>query len=203
MTVDSLSNAVPRLAVAAAVLGFLYDAPHLLFDADYAVASDHPLYIFHGAAGIAAFVVLALVLAGLVLRVGARLAGPLPTIGGAVTLAGLFLASGGIWGEAFMIPYLADIDPSVFADDVGGYLLGIIVLGGVTLATGWMMMTVAIRRAGLASKGAAIALGVGSLLLLVPFPLTTFLFTLALAVVAQRLESAPAPVVERPLVATA
>ena len=203
MTAATLRNAVPRLAVVAAVLGFLYDAPHLLFDANYAVASDHPLFIFHAVMGILMMVVLVVVLAGLLLRTEGRVTGPLPLVAGAVTLTGLVLAAGGTWGEGLMIPYLADIDPSVFADDVGGYLLAVIMLGGLLFCSGWLLMSVLLRRAELLTKGQAIALGAASVVALVPLPLTTFLVVAVLAAVTQRLAVAPASAVERPLVATA
>jgi hypothetical protein len=203
MTAATLRNAVPRLAVVAAVLGFLYDAPHLLFDANYAVASDHPLFIFHAVMGILMMVVLVVVLAGLLLRTEGRVTGPLPLVAGAVTLTGLVFAAGGTWGEGLMIPYLADIDPSVFADDVGGYLLAVIMLGDLLFCSGWLLMSVLLRRSEVLTKGSAIALGAASVVALVPLPLTTFLVVAVLAVVTQRLDVAPAPVVERPRVATA
>lgn len=187
MTNDSLQRAVPRLTAVAGALAFLYDAPHLLFDSNYAKASDHPLYIFHAVMGIAALVVLALVLAGLLVRPDSRLRGTLPAVAGAVTLSGLMLVAGGTWGEGFMIPYLADIDPSVFADAVGGYLLAIIVVGGLTFSVGWSLTTLALRRADLLSRNQAVALWIGAALALVPVPLTTFGFVVILAVVAHRL----------------
>lgn len=202
MTTQSLQRAVPRLAILAAVLAFLYDAPHLLFDSDYANASDHPLYIFHAAMGIAAIVVLALVLAGLLVRSDDRLRGGLPAVAGTVTLAGLVLVAGGTWGEGFMIPYLADIEPSVFADEVGGYLLGVIVAGGFTFSFGWLLTTVTLRRADLLSRNQALAIGAASVLALVPLPLTMFVFAGVLAAVAQRLHATvPAEATSRLLAA--
>jgi len=189
MTVQSLRNAVPRLAVLAAVLAFFYDAPHLLFDSNHAVASDHPLYLFHAAMGILGMIVLTLVLAGLLVRAEGRLTGPLPAVAGLVTLTGLVMAAGGTWGEGFMVPYLADIDPTVFAGEVGGYLLAIIIAGGLLFCTGWLLMAVVLRRAEVLSKGQAIALGAGAVVALAPVPLTTFLFVCVLAAVTQKLHA--------------
>ncbi len=203
MTAESLRNAVPRLAIVAAILGLLYDAPHLLFDDNFAVASDHPLFKFHAVMGIAAFAVLAVVLVGLLLRIGDRKPGGLPLVAGATTLLGLFLVAGGTWGEGLMIPYLADIEPSVFDGEVGGYLLGVIIAGGLLFCTGWLLMAVALRRADLLTTGAAIAMGAGALVALVPLPLTTFVFVAALAVVTQRLQDAPAAAGRRSVLATA
>lgn len=186
MNIRSLRDAVPRLTVVAAVLAFLYDAPHLLFDDDYAKASDHPLYIFHAAMGIAAMTVLALVVGGLLLRADDRLRGSLPAVAGTVTLAGIVLVAGGTWGEGFMIPYLADIEPSVFAGEVGGFLLAIIALGGLAFSVGWLLIAVTLRRADLLSRNQGLAMGGGALLALLPLPLTVFVFATTLAVVAQR-----------------
>ena len=200
MITDTLRHAVPKLSLASAVAAALYDLPHLLCDRNYAVASDHALFIPHAAFGILTFLLLALVLAGLLLRLESRATGSLPAVAGLVTLAGLFLVAGGTWGEGFMIPYLADIEPSVFAEDVGGYLLAIIAVGGVLFATGWLLMSVALRRAGVLAKGTAVLLGAGSLVALLPLPLTTLVFTVALAVAARRLDApSPATVGERPV----
>ena len=193
MITDSLRNGVPKLAAASAVTALLYDAPHLLFDANYAVASDHPLFIPHAAFGILTFVLLSLVLAGLLLRLEGRTTDRLAVVGGLVTLAGLFLVTGGTWGEGFMIPYLADIDPTVFDGEVGGYLLGLILLGGVLFCTGWLVVAVALRRAEVLTKGSAMLLGGGAIVALAPLPLTTFLFVAALAVAVRRLDRVAAP----------
>lgn len=192
MITDSLRSAVPKLALASGVTAFLYDAPHLFFDGNYAVASDHALFIPHAVFGIITFVLLALVLAGLLLRLEGRTTGRLAAVGGAVTLVGLFLVTGGTWGEGFMIPYLADIDPSVFGGDVGGYLLGVIALGGVLFCTGWLLVAVALRRADVLARTPATVLGGAALVALVPLPLTTFVFVAALAVVARRLDAVSA-----------
>lgn len=193
MLTDPLRRNVPTFALASAVTAFLYDAPHLLFDGNLAVASDHLLFIPHAVFGIISFVLLALVLAGLLLRIEGRTTGPLASVGGVVTLLGLFLVTGGTWGEGLMVPYLADIEPSVFADEVGGYLLGAIVLGGVVFCIGWLLMSVVLRRAGILAKGPAMVLGGAALVALVPLPLTTFVFVAALAVVARRLDAATVP----------
>jgi hypothetical protein len=203
MTADHLRDAAPRLAIVAAVLAFLYDVPHLFFDSNLAVASDHPLFVFHAVMGILTMIVLTVVLAGLVLRTEGRIAGALPAVAGGVTLAGLVLAAGGIWGEGLMIPYIADIEPHVFDAEVGGYLLGVIILGGLLLCSGWLLMAVLLRRADVLSKGPAIVLGLASVIALVPLPLTSFVLVAAIAAASQRLGDNAEPVAERRVVATA
>ncbi len=186
MITETLRRATPKLAIAAAVAGALYDLPHFLFDENGAVASDHPLFVIHSIAGIVMCVLLSLVAASILLRVQSESESVLSSAAGATTLLGLFLVAGGIWGEGFVVPFVADVEPSVFDQDPGGLLLAAIIIGGVVFAVGWLLMSVLVHRAGLLSHNLAIVLGIASVAVMAPFPGLVLAFTAILAAVTTR-----------------
>ena len=68
--------------------------------------------------------------------------GRLRTVAHTVTLAGTVLLAGDYWFEAFIVPYLADVAPTVLGGDPGGILLGGAVASFIVYGVGWLLLGV-------------------------------------------------------------
>ena len=189
MTLDSLHRAAARAAVAAAAVGIPADLYHFAMDGrTAAAASDALAFRLHGLGLVAAFSLLLLALAGIVLAQRGR-AGRLGVVAGLVALAGTALALGDIAKEAFGLP----LAPEQLGDPQG-YYLAVVVVSFALLSVGWLLTAVAVRRAGVASGPAAALLGVGAVLAFPPIPGAYVVLLLAVAVVAVRLPDLAGPV---------
>ncbi len=183
MNTESLQRTFPKVAIAAAITGALFDLPHLLFGEDLAEAYDHPLFVAHGVAGVITLTMVIVILAGLVLRIGDRATGAFAPVASALTLLGTVAVAGGTWAEGFLVPFIGGKDPSVLVGDPKGVLLAALIVGSALFSTGWLSMAIVLRRAGLVSRAMAAVLGVSAVLAFLPFPGTTLVFLVALAIV--------------------
>jgi len=72
--------------------------------------------------------------------------GRLRTVAYTVTLAGTVLLAGDYWFEAFIVPYLADVAPTVLGGDPGGIVLGGVVASFIVYGVGWLLLGIASYR---------------------------------------------------------
>ncbi|MDQ3107820.1 MAG: hypothetical protein M3Q68_08460, partial [Actinomycetota bacterium] len=163
-----------------------------LFGEDLSEAYDHPLFVAHGVAGVVSMALVVAILAGLVLRIGDRAPGAFAPVASGLTLLGTVAVAGGIWAEGFLVPFIGGKDPSVLVGDPGGVLLTALIAGGALFSTGWLSMAIVLRQADLASRATATVLGVSAVVAFLPFPGTTLVFLVALAVVTARVCASPA-----------
>lgn len=180
MTLDQLHRAAARAALAAAVIGVPADLFHFTIDSR-ATASQTLAFRLHGLGLVAAFTLLLLALAGIVLAQGAR-GGRLGRVGGLLALAGTALVVGDLAKEAFGLP----LAPEQLSE-LEGYYLAVVVLSFALLSVGWLLTAVASRRSGVTSAPAAWLLGVGAVLAFPPIPGAYVVLLVGVAVVGSRL----------------
>ena len=135
-----------------------------IFDISIGEASLMPYWAAGHAAGLVAMVLTMFGMAGLVARYGARL-GALGLAALVVTVPGIVLTACVAYGEAFVLPPLARIDPQLV--DLQGPLLGswpVRVLGGLALLwlVGLTLLGVALWRTRVVPRAAAGLLAVGA-----------------------------------------
>ena len=107
--------------------------------------------------------------------------GRLGHAGFAIAAVGTILAAGGAWDSTFTVPYLAENAPAVLDRSTDGSLLAGYVSSYLVFAIGWATFAVATVRAGMLSRGPAIALVVGSLLAILPAPTAIRVLVLTVA----------------------
>jgi hypothetical protein len=171
-----------RAAVAApvaAVIAVVVGAP--LYADDLSEAAATGRFVVANAITLGVLLLLGLALAGLYME-GERRLGTLGHAGFLAALAGVVLAAGGAWDSLFAVPWLADESPAVLDEPTGGSLLAGFVLSYLVLMIGHVLFASAWLRAGLASRGASIALIAGAALAIVPAPTALRLLPLAIGV---------------------
>jgi hypothetical protein len=121
-----------------------------------------PINAVNSVVAIAAFALLALALVAIYER-EAHAAGRLGLIGFGAALIGTVVMAGDWWYEAFAVPWLADVVPSVFETGAGETVL----VGGLTsfalFAAGWVLFAVASLRAAVFPRAIVGAILVGGL----------------------------------------
>ena len=103
--------------------------------------------------------------------------GPLLRVGFLVAFLGTSLGVGASWADTFVVPILADAAPELL--DAGpplGYFLSMSIF-----AIGWVLFGVAVLRARVYPRWAALLLIVGAVLSFLPLPLSTAPFGVAVA----------------------
>ena len=195
MTLDPLVRTARRAAVAAAVLGVPADAFHFTMTSR-ADASQSLAFRLHGLALVSAFTLTLVAFAALLLVQQGR-AGRLGAAGGLLTLFGTTFVIGDLAKEAFGLP----LAPEALGEPQGYYLL-VVVVSFLTLAAGWVLTAVALRRTGLLSGPATVLLVVGALLAVPPIPGAYVVLLVGIAVAVLQLPAA-APADSRVLSATA
>ena len=105
-----------------------------------------------------------------------------------LALAGTMLAAGGAWDTFVTVSYLADVAPAVLDRPTDGALLAGFIASYLVFSAGWACFAVATLRAGVLSRGPAIALLVGAVLAFVPAPaaMRTLVLAVAVALLATR-----------------
>ena len=105
-----------------------------------------------------------------------------------LALTGTMLAAGGAWDTFVTVSYLADVAPAVLDRSTDGALLAGFIASYLVFSIGWACFAVATIRAGVLSRGPAIALLVGAVLAFVPAPaaMRTLLLAVAVALLATR-----------------
>jgi hypothetical protein len=171
-----------RAAVAApvaAVIAVVVGAPVYADDLSEAAATGR--FVVANAITLGVLLMLGLALLGLYVH-GERRLGALGHGGFLVALAGVVLAAGGAWDSLFAVPWLADEAPAALDEPTGGSLLAGFVVSYLVLVIGWVLFASASLRAGLAPRGASIALIAGAVLAIVPAPTALRLLPLAIGV---------------------
>jgi hypothetical protein len=92
-----------------------------------------------------------------------------------VATVGIRLTMGSSFVFAFIKPIVGPLDPEFFEEPVGS-----MVRFALTFVLGWVLLGVAMVRAGVYSRAAAALLIVGALILLLPLPLSGVIFAGAL-----------------------
>lgn len=110
-----------------------------------AETSNEPAAVINGVVALIAAVLLVFVVIALYAQRGDG-GGRLRTVAYTVTLAGTVLLAGDYWFEAFIVPYLADVAPSVLGGDPGGMLLGGAVASFIVYGVGWLLFGIASYR---------------------------------------------------------
>ena len=98
-------------------------------------------------------------------------------VGFLVAFLGTALVAGVSWGDVFVVPILVDAAPEVLD---AGPPLGIILSFGV-FTVGWVLFGLATLRARVYPRVAAVLLMVGAVLAFFPLPLSTVVFSAAVA----------------------
>jgi hypothetical protein len=123
-------------------------------------------------------------LVGLYARQAQR-AGTLGLIAFVVTFIGVLLATGSVWSEAFLGPWLARTAPDLLDSGAADSMFFAFWLSYILFSLGWFLFGLASLRAGGLSRGAAILLMIGAPLPIVlgflNVPLGNVLFGAALA----------------------
>jgi hypothetical protein len=171
-----------RAAVAApvaAVIAVVVGAPVYADDLSEAAATSR--FAVANAITLGVLLLLGLALVGTYMHCELHL-GALGHAGFLAALAGVVLAAGGAWDSLFAVPWIADAAPAVLDEPTGGSLLAGFVVSYLVLVTGWVLFASAALRAGLAPRGASIALIAGAVLAIVPAPTALRLLPLAIGV---------------------
>ncbi len=109
-------------------------------------------------------------------------AGALGLLGFLAALVGTGLLVGMMWTLAFVAPSAALEAPAFLdAEEVAGPLDMGFMLSGIIVALGWALFGVAMLRARVFPRRAAIVLIIGALLTVLPLPATTLVIDVALA----------------------
>ncbi len=108
-------------------------------------------------------------------------AGSLGLLGFLVAFLGTALAVGAFWAVTFTEPAFAQVAPELFAQGPPGWLNFGFILSFALTSVGWLLFGVAMLRAGVYTRAAAILLIVGALISLVPLPLTEVILAVAIA----------------------
>jgi hypothetical protein len=147
----------------------------LFFGYDFSNTAITDTYTFYSVWIMIAGLLLPLGLVGLYAR-QLEASGLLGLVGFVVAFIGTVLVAGFFWTSAFIAPLLAVEAPELLAVLVAlpGFFRSFIVF-----AFGWLLFGVATLRAGIYPRGAAVALIVGAVLVVIPRPLTSIVLDAA------------------------
>ena len=177
-----------RAAVAAPLVGVFSIAAGIpILTADMSEVAGSARWLLATGAALAVLILLAVALLGLH-RAQETALSRFGHASALLALAGTMLAAGGAWDTVVTVTYLADVAPAVLDRSTDGALLAGYIASYLAFSIGWACFAVATIRAGVLSRGPAIALLVGAVLAFVPAPtaMRTLVLAVAVALLATR-----------------
>ncbi len=181
----SSSNVIRWGGLPAVLAGMLL----LLFDVLELFVSDFENFSVIAITGtyavIAGFFLLAALLSSLGL-IGlyasqAEAAGPLGLLGFVVAFIGTTLVAGAFWAQEFFVPAVAKVAPELLDNELPGWLNFGFSMSFSLFALGWLLFGVATFRARVHPRWAAVLLMIGAVLILLPLPIASVVFDVAVA----------------------
>jgi hypothetical protein len=177
-----------RAAVAAPLVGVFSIAAGIpILTADMSEVGGSARWLLTTGAALAVLILLAVALIGLH-RAQESALSRFGHASALLALAGTMLAAGGSWDTLVTVSYLADVAPAVLDRSTDGALLAGYITSYLAFSIGWACFAVATIRAGVLTRGPAIALLVGAVLAFVPAPtaMRTLVLAVAVALLATR-----------------
>ena len=177
-----------RAAVAAPLVGVFSIAAGIpILTADMSEVGGSARWLLTTGAALAVLILLAVALIGLH-RAQESALSRFGHASALLALAGTMLAAGGAWDTLVTVSYLADVAPAVLDRSTDGALLAGYITSYLAFSIGWACFAVATIRAGVLTRGPAIALLVGAVLAFVPAPtaMRTLVLAVAVALLATR-----------------
>ena len=111
----------------------------------------------------------------------AETAGLLGLLGFLAAFIGTTLVAGAYWAQAFFAPAVAEITPQFLYSQQPGLLNFGFIMSFSLFAFGWLLFGVATLRARVHPRWAAVLLMVGAVLLVLPLPIASAIFDVAVA----------------------
>ncbi len=165
-------------AVLAGVLLLVTDVLKLFVFENFSTTATTNTYVFITGGFLLSALLFSLGLVGLYAS-QAEAAGPLGLLGFLVAFIGTALVAGAFWAQEFFVPAAVEVAPDFLDNEQPGWLNFGFIMSFSLFALGWLLFGAATLRARVYPRWAAVLLMVGVVLILLPLPVPSLVFDVA------------------------